>query len=1243
MGFESWQQENKRTAPIPAPAQTGGFEAWQAENKQAAAPLEPTQKLKAVKESLTATQDQIRAESQSLDRFKIQRLLGLNPNLTPEQVQSAAIGLTSSEMDTLIDYSKRISTGKNLAQLQAKIGMHEIYRGKGTDKDKELAAAEFISKEVSGAAQDLQRQAQDITDARMMQKDQESLKGEFLAKTARRWDRGIVNTIGGGLHFMDELTRIMGIEDTGGEGDYSSRARAQHELLQSPTFQPVVENAFDKYFGAGVETAPFMISTMVPHVLTGGTAAMLGSFMVAFGIEGNNTYQSAVDRGVSEREARMRGFTVGTLNGIIEMAGGSGGKFLKQSVARKVASKLAKVKVVTKGFAKNALKEGFLEELPQEFISMTAGGGAPKNEDGTVNWSAAFDQGWDAALTGTILGGAFGSPGAISTAAKTKVQAKAPMKGEPLANVPVTAKFIDTVVGKVPVQPGVSPALENIQNPTPIQTSVADRNVKLRVAHEIAKKMELKGGEFEVYKQTYGEHTSMADMTDGQLDAVIEQLQIDGTTAGLVAGDIEVKMTPAEELIKQVKSIRRYKPVAEAQERKRGAVRKVYETVKGAWSGYWGSQDRIRNIARVLDEYEDAGPFSRHVWDSIKEARTRKERVWNDTMGGIRTSFDEQGINVAGMMDNRREDVIVDKDGTGFPITDTERIGLYLHSKNKKNLKKVSAWFENNNIDAKKAFDAVTKSVETNEQEKFVADQVAAYFKSRGPTFLATAKAMGIEDVKTEKNYFPQIATKPDEVTGEDVVDIFEEHFAKQLQVPGRQHTKKRTGGEEKIEWDAISTLVKVSNRMESLIEVGPIAQQVHKMLAKKELRRTINDATNGKGAETLNKWVRDSARGTAEMSHGSAERIIRSLRTNSVKFTLGLKIFTSMPKAILSAINGMSSRVGMAPAVMKVFAEYAIPGGLERVRNEVYSKSDIMLNRDPERDIRTMWDKKVIRKFFKGKNLSPLALRYWTWADKATANAVWLGAYRLATRDGASEMDARRYANNRTQESQPMASVEDLPDVFRGTELEKALTTFMGMLNTTQQYLKHDIIGEYKAGKISGQQALYRFSMGEIMPALVLGVIVRGRPPETPREIIEDIASYLMSPAIFFGRFIFNMAANKYDPVKAGLSAIPLRGFEASVDTFRAAMEGEGTDVVEGVARTIGAFTGAIPEQAIITARGAYDLAYGETDDYKRLMRTEGNIRYNAPTSDTARSGARRKRSGQRRTGRSRKGRSRS
>ena len=1213
---------------------------------ESSAPLEPTQKLRAIKETFKATQAQVRKESQSLDRFKVQRLLGLNPNLTPEQAESAAINITSSLTDTLAEYSNRIETGKNLAELQSKIGMHTIYGGSGTKEEKELAAAAFINEEMGDAARSLQQQAQSIRDAEAMRKEQESLKGEFIAKTARRWDRGIVNTIGGGLHFMDELTKLAGVEDADTGGGYAGRARTYHELLSSPTFQPVVENAFDKYFGAGVETAPFMISTMVPHIVSGGTTAMLGSFAVAFGIEGNNTYQNALDRGVPEKEARMRGFVVGVLNGAIEMAGGSGGKFLKRSVTRKVTSKLAKAKVVTKEFAKMALKEGFMEELPQELISMIAGGDVPMNEDGTVDWRGAVDQSWDAAITGTILGGAFGAPGSIAAAAKTKVQAEAQAKGEPLANVPTTAKFVETVVGKVPVVPESEGGLENIQNPTPIQTTVADRNVKLKVAHQIAKKINMEGREFEIYKETYGGQSSMADMTDEQLDDLIQQLQIDGTSAGLTAGDIEVKMTPAGELLEQVKSSKHYKHETEAEKRTRkpGIVRKTYETAASAWHGFWAGQDRIRNIARKLDNYIDGGPATRYLWDPIKKVRSRKEQSWNVMLRGVQNTWEAGGVDIAKMQDTQRGDVIIDKDGNGFPVRDTERIGLYLISKDKKANKKVSGWFEDNNIDSKEAFDAVTKSVESNEQEKLVADTITTYFKNRSPAFFAAAEAMGIS-VEKIKDYFPLLSIDPDLSTGEDIVESFLEHFENQLQVPGKQHTKKRTGGKDKVEWDAVKAFIRVSNRMESLIEVGPVAQQVYKLLKTKGMREAINDATFGKGADAIERWVRDSARGSSVIDVNKVAKWVANRRVNSVQYTLGLKLFTSAPKAALSFLNGLASEPAMIPYAMEILTEYRTLGGIKRVQNEVYSKSKIMENRNAERDIRTMWNNKTIRKFFAGKKLSSWGLRYWTHVDAATANAIWLAAYKLAKGrlKNMSESDARKFADDRAQESQPMASVEDLPDIFRGGELNKTVTTFMGMLNTTHQYLKHDIVGEYRAGKISGSRATYRFMMGEMLPAMVLGVIVRGRLPETPGEVAKDLISYLMNPAVFFGRFLYNIATGNYDPVTTSISMMPLRAFEEAVKTSRAVKRGDVPGMVEGVARTYGATTGQIPEQAIITARGAYDLATGESDDWKRLMRTEGSIKYHASTNDTIGTGKRRRTSGRKARGSTRKRRSRS
>ena len=1028
------------------------------------------------------------------------------------------------------------------------------------------------------------------------------------------------------------------------------------DLLTSP----------DKLALSLLESTPLLLAAGI--TTAAGQPALSVSMM--FTTEFQDAKNQALADGRTEQEAQAVGMIYAPvaavieqmqLQGIMTVAKGMH-KPLLGLVAKKVAAQgLKKVKApIIKTMINEAVEEmaqGTWQEASAKIVyDKSVPGGLRgfidrRAQEGLLGASISFVPGLGGkAFRGIAPTTGTAKPGAVrrteAAAAKTKVQAEAQAKGEPLANVPTTAKFVETVVGKVPVVPESEGGLENIQNPTPIQTTVADRNVKLKVAHQIAKKINMEGREFEIYKETYGGQSSMADMTDEQLDDLIQQLQIDGTSAGLTAGDIEVKMTPAGELLEQVKSSKHYKHETEAEKRTRkpGIVRKTYETAASAWHGFWAGQDRIRNIARKLDNYIDSGPATRYLWDPIKKVRSRKEQSWNVMLRDVQNTWEAGGVDIAKMQDTQRGDVIIDKDGNGFPVRDTERIGLYLISKDKKANKKVSGWFEDNNIDSKEAFDAVTKSVESNEQEKLVADTITTYFKNRSPAFFAAAEAMGIS-VEKIKDYFPLLSIDPDLSTGEDIVESFLEHFENQLQVPGKQHTKKRTGGKDKVEWDAVKAFIRVSNRMESLIEVGPVAQQVYKLLKTKGMREAINDATFGKGADAIERWVRDSARGSSVIDVNKVAKWVANRRVNSVQYTLGLKLFTSAPKAALSFLNGLASEPAMIPYAMEILTEYRTLGGIKRVQNEVYSKSKIMENRNAERDIRTMWNNKTIRKFFAGKKLSSWGLRYWTHVDAATANAIWLAAYKLAKGrlKNMSESDARKFADDRAQESQPMASVEDLPDIFRGGELNKTVTTFMGMLNTTHQYLKHDIVGEYRAGKISGSRAIYRFMMGEMLPAMVLGVIVRGRLPETPGEVAKDLISYLMNPAVFFGRFLYNIATGNYDPVTTSISMMPLRAFEEAVKTSRAVKRGDVPGMVEGVARTYGATTGQIPEQAIITARGAYDLATGESDDWKRLMRTEGSIKYHASTNDTIGTGKRRRTSGRKARGSTRKRRSRS
>ena len=86
---------------------------------------------------------------------------------------------------------------------------------------------------------------------------------------------------------------------------------------------------------------------------TGGPAAAAsvgtaGGFYVSYAVEGNAAYQAALDRGLSDKEARIKGIATGLINGGIEVAGGGPTKFFRGKAAKNVAGKLGKLTAYTR-------------------------------------------------------------------------------------------------------------------------------------------------------------------------------------------------------------------------------------------------------------------------------------------------------------------------------------------------------------------------------------------------------------------------------------------------------------------------------------------------------------------------------------------------------------------------------------------------------------------------------------------------------------------------------------------------------------------------------------------------------------------------------------------------------------------------------------------------------------------------------------------------------------------------------
>ena len=221
---------------------------------------------------------------------------------------------------------------------------------------------------------------------------------------------------------------------------------------------------------------------------------------------------------------------------------------------------------------------------------------------------------------------------------------------------------------------------------------------------------------------------------------------------------------------------------------------------------------------------------------------------------------------------------------------------------------------------------------------------------------------------------------------------------------------------------------------------------------------------------------------------------------------------------------------------------------------------------------------------------------------DRFTVVAVWKGAYDLEIRRSGDEQTAIEFAESVIRKTQPMADVKDLPAHFKGGELAKALTMFQNQINNNFNYYTHDIIGKAIAGKLTPEQVAHRVLWSYILPALVMGMINRGGPPDDLNDVAIDMITYPVSGLIFFGNLI-NSVLKGYEQWEP----LPFQQIGAVTRALRAEdVEGK----IKYGARAISRLMGIPYSQARRTVQGARDLMEGYTDDYRRLLWSEWSMK---------------------------------
>ncbi len=235
-------------------------------------------------------------------------------------------------------------------------------------------------------------------------------------------------------HVVPQLDNSLGITDKSriATKDLKRVADKLYAMAGHEEFTPADRGGIKGFVAKSVGQAlPFMTASLLSTIATGTPMAAFG---VSYAIEGEGAYRDAINRGLSEEEARMEGVIVGTINGVVETfqvgevlktAGLSQAaikqviKSAKQKALRKVASSS---KDLSLAMLKNSINEGIQESI-QETVSVVT----PTLHGAKIDFPSAIKQIGEAGLGAAVVGPGASTVGGIKGAVKSDVAAP---KGE---------------------------------------------------------------------------------------------------------------------------------------------------------------------------------------------------------------------------------------------------------------------------------------------------------------------------------------------------------------------------------------------------------------------------------------------------------------------------------------------------------------------------------------------------------------------------------------------------------------------------------------------------------------------------------------------------------------------------------------------------------------------------------------------------------------------------------------------
>lgn len=730
---------------------------------------------------------------------------------------------------------------------------------------------------------------------------------------------------------------------------------------------------------------------------------------------------------------------------------------------------------------------------------------------------------------------------------------------------------------------GVVPTSEPIIKPPRMS-----RRKLLKLGHQLPKKLGWKEAQRRDFMQQTVGKPSMKGMTPKEMKALVAALQGKMREAGL---EYIPEPSPVDELVDtlQAKKVTELKP---SEELNRGRVRRLGRKIKSGVHSFITGLERMERFFEGLDGHKK-GTFKKNIWEPVKNADELSTENANQELNEFTEYLASQGIDNALWLGK------VEQIGdTKWSLTPFQKIGTYTLSLNKNGRRQLIEGMGFSKSDLAQVIESITP------QEKTVAEWLLEKYDQQWDAIKTIAIQSGMDPTKLKKelHYSPIIRTDADLETQEDFLSGLSDAFTGEAYDPEHKFLeprKPKAAG--KVELDAAILYTHNIARTQRFLQMAPVANRIGRILNTRKFKAALNERTYGQGSKLVNKWMKDAVRGTVAQDVTDLSKMANIMRRNGIVYAIGFNIPSSLRQS-LSLSNAVAVDKAMLKHVPINLAKGVTPKGYKQMEEFVYSRSLQVKNSSFDRDLRAKANKAGLKLKLRGKRQwSQKAVSWIRWMDRHTRVVAWKSLYDTGVGKFSDETKASEYADKWVARTQPMANMKDLPHFFRGSAFEKLLTTFQNQVNNNANFYMYDILGAKKAGEITLTEAGHRVMFSYVLPAVLFGMIGRGRLPRTIGEVVTDLVTYPIAGAVVIGRWITQMIRGWGDS-----STIA----EAAPGEFQklvgAAKRGDIQNIIKYAATTVGAATGRIPAQAVRTAEGVVDIAAGETQDPRRLIYSE-------------------------------------